>query len=90
MADPSLELLPITEYDCYPLANWTECWATISVQAVQQLQKSTERRPVDIVAVIDKSDSMNEGKKCQGDASFHCGSMYVVRLAITNSITTYM
>jgi Mg-chelatase subunit ChlD len=65
MADSSLELLSITEYDCYPLANRTECWATISVQAVQQLQKSTERRPVDIVAVIDKSDSMNEGKKLE-------------------------
>ena len=65
MADSSLELLSITEYDCYPLANRTECWATISVQAVQQLQKRTERRPVDIVAVIDKSDSMNEGKKLE-------------------------
>ena len=63
MADPSLELLSITEYDCYPLANETECWATISVKAVQQ--KSTDRRPVDIVAVIDKSDSMNEGKKLE-------------------------
>ena len=62
MADASVKPLLRTEYDCYPLAEEPECWATITVQTVQQ---STERPPVDIVAVIDKSSSMNEGKKLE-------------------------
>ena len=46
------------EYEAYPPHQEVVCWATVTLKAPYR-----PRVPVDIVAVIDKSGSMNQGKK---------------------------
>ena len=53
-------LTATTEYACYPPASQQACWATASLKA--PFYEPTSRAPVDIVAVIDKSGSMQGGK----------------------------